>query len=721
MRPVRISLEGFLSYRDRVEVDLSDVGAAAILGPNGAGKTTLVEAIGWALWGEGRGRSPDDYVNPESTSARVSVVFDLAGKRYVVTRERLAGKSARSSLSLAVWDILGRHERDLEGGGIDVEEEFGFRDIGHPNIADTERAIVDLVGMTFETWESTSFVGQGRADAFTRLRPAERKRLLAEVLELERFGRLADLARTAVGEAKGHLQGLQLDLNRVRLIVGHRASLEAELERATERRAALEADLLARQTDAEEAAAALQEAQDAVSAVSEAGSRAAVLTGRLRGLRAEMDALRLEQHRLEEAAAAGPEAAEAYAKAIADIAEADQRREALEKSISDARRALSTVEERFRSESRRQAEAELRRQAVEELGGVCPTCRQPIDDGLSARLLAEAHAEVERLDAEVRLAAGAGAAYRAQIARAEADLADVKSSLTEAQDRASGWRRSIEDAQRAEGEMRRLVSRFESLEPTMAEMEAENAKLQELPDAAVANERLRNAQSAREIARARAGEALDAVTKTVAVIGSLEAQMRAVTEAERDLERYESERTEVEAMLGVAELAASAFGRDGIPALILETAIPELEAAANELLETLTGGRFTVALETLAAKKTGGVRESLEIVVGDDVSERPLESLSGGERAMVDLSLRIALSRLLVGRRGRQIECLILDEPFVALDDGHRQRTIAAFAKLVDVFPTMLTVTHLPDLAEAFPTRFVVERAGGTSTVRREG
>ena len=52
MEPVRIDLENFLSYR-RETVDLTPVTCAALAGANGAGKSSLLDAITWALFGQG--------------------------------------------------------------------------------------------------------------------------------------------------------------------------------------------------------------------------------------------------------------------------------------------------------------------------------------------------------------------------------------------------------------------------------------------------------------------------------------------------------------------------------------------------------------------------------------------------------------------------------------------------------------------------------------------
>ena len=52
MIPVRLKIQGFLSYREAVEIDLRPLRIACITGENGAGKSSLLDAMTWALFGE---------------------------------------------------------------------------------------------------------------------------------------------------------------------------------------------------------------------------------------------------------------------------------------------------------------------------------------------------------------------------------------------------------------------------------------------------------------------------------------------------------------------------------------------------------------------------------------------------------------------------------------------------------------------------------------------
>ena len=51
MRPIRLELEGFSSFRDHTELDFSDAELFVLSGPTGAGKSSIIDAITFALFG----------------------------------------------------------------------------------------------------------------------------------------------------------------------------------------------------------------------------------------------------------------------------------------------------------------------------------------------------------------------------------------------------------------------------------------------------------------------------------------------------------------------------------------------------------------------------------------------------------------------------------------------------------------------------------------------
>ncbi len=155
----------------------------------------------------------------------------------------------------------------------------------------------------------------------------------------------------------------------------------------------------------------------------------------------------------------------------------------------------------------------------------------------------------------------------------------------------------------------------------------------------------------------------------------------------------------------------AAFGRQGIPSLIIEQTLPELEERANEILDRLTDGKMHVKLETLKDKKTGGTKETLDIIITDELGvARPYETFSGGEAFRVNFALRIALSQILAERSGVQVRALFIDEGFGTQDAQGVQSMVEAIQAVQGDFDKILVITHLEELKEAFPVRIEVEK-----------
>ena len=158
-----------------------------------------------------------------------------------------------------------------------------------------------------------------------------------------------------------------------------------------------------------------------------------------------------------------------------------------------------------------------------------------------------------------------------------------------------------------------------------------------------------------------------------------------------------------------------AFGKKGLQAMIIESAIPEVEVEANRLLNRMSDGRMSLRLETQREKVTGGVAETLDIVISDELGGRAYEMYSGGEAFRANLALRIAISKLLARRAGAQLQTLVIDEGFGTQDAQGRQLLVEAINSIQGDFERILVITHLEELKDMFPARIdVVKTAGGS-------
>ena len=163
---------------------------------------------------------------------------------------------------------------------------------------------------------------------------------------------------------------------------------------------------------------------------------------------------------------------------------------------------------------------------------------------------------------------------------------------------------------------------------------------------------------------------------------------------------------------------ATAFGRQGIQAMLIETVVPRLEDETNALLGRMTDNRMNVKLETQRERASGqgDPRETLEIMVSDELGPRSYEMYSGGEAFRVDLALRIALSKVLAQRIGAPLPTLFIDEGFGTQDTIGRERILDVINTIGDDFEKVLVITHLDDLKDGFSVRINVHKDETGST-----
>ena len=196
-----------------------------------------------------------------------------------------------------------------------------------------------------------------------------------------------------------------------------------------------------------------------------------------------------------------------------------------------------------------------------------------------------------------------------------------------------------------------------------------------------------------------------------------EQALRALEAARARKAELEQRRLHFAEEKSIYEELRAAFGKNGIPAMIIEAAIPELEDAANRLLARMTEGRMYVRLDTQREKRTGGMAETLDILISDELGTRSYESYSGGEAFRVNFAIRVALSQVLARRAGARLRTLFLDEGFGTQDESGRQRLVEAITAVQNNFDLVLVITHIDELRDAFPVQIEITKTPNGSRV----
>lgn len=316
----------------------------------------------------------------------------------------------------------------------------------------------------------------------------------------------------------------------------------------------------------------------------------------------------------------------------------------------------------------------------------------------------EARAALAQIDAELK-EIGYDAAEHDRIRR----LAQVNQAETD-----------LRDLERAQAALEPIQSEIGNLQSQISNLEAELTTQQTdyqtalaalaaaetaAPDLEQAQRALLDLQEQENILRAEVGMA----RQQVAVLDDLRARRTAL----------ETERAALAQNIARYKQLERAFSKDGVPALLIEQALPQIEAKANELLDRLSNGEMSIRFQTQRELKTReDPRETLDIIISDRAGSRDYEMYSGGEAFRANFAIRLALSEILAQRAGARLQTLVIDEGFGSQDTLGRQRLIEAINMVKDDFAKILVITHIDELKEAFPTRIEVEKTDFGSAVR---
>ena len=216
MRPEALELESFTAFRERTRVDFGDAELLALTGPTGAGKSSLIDAMIFALYGSvpRLGQTlVEPVISKGKQEARVRLDFTLGGRRYTAVRvvRRTSSDGATTK------------EARLECG----------EDVLAANVKDLNERVRTLIGLDFEQFTTCVVLPQGEFARFLKQTPAERQKLLSQLLGLDIYKLVRSMARDVQNGAEAEISLLSSRLNALAYVT------KAVVQAAKKRRAAL--------------------------------------------------------------------------------------------------------------------------------------------------------------------------------------------------------------------------------------------------------------------------------------------------------------------------------------------------------------------------------------------------------------------------------------------------------------------------------------------------
>ncbi len=202
-----IELGDFLAHTE-TSLKFED-GVTVFVGHNGAGKSSIIDAITFALFGQHTRKSNKSLIKRGSNQGFARVRFSVNGKKYEATRKI----DTKGTLSAKFSEIVGENQIEIAAG---ERKQFG---------ESMTQEIEKTIGLDFEKLKIASIVQQGELNSIINAKPKEFKELINSIIGIDRLDVASDSMkiisknfrekiRNEIGYDDTHIDILLRDLKR---------------------------------------------------------------------------------------------------------------------------------------------------------------------------------------------------------------------------------------------------------------------------------------------------------------------------------------------------------------------------------------------------------------------------------------------------------------------------------------------------------------------------
>lgn len=727
MKPSRLYIKDFMCYDDAY-IDFSEFSSALIVGKtennndvsNGVGKTTIFRAIEYVLFNHSD-VNLENIVRDDADKCSITFDFIVGGEEYRATRTRT--RKGTSDLSLykrtsldgeetkALHSISGDHYTPIE----DDEEKY-WKDISGRRTPDTEKEIGKLVKVNLKSFRIFVHFMQHDFGGLTTATPETRKKILKDALNLIIYSKLEKIA-------KDKSSALSKEADRFRTLIDNIGDPDQALAEISQKLVLAEQEISNRALKVGEFEALVTLANEKVNQLV---NDHANLESKFSALVTREQSLNTEKTRIETSIKEYTTKKSNIVKLAKEaIVELKEFEETQIKLVGLDFNQIDILSEQIVSNKEKTAQLNLTIQndmaRMEKLkkpiphDGECEECRQPIT--AEHRKICQ-----QKLNDELR-------EKQINIQNCKKDIATLNTQNTVHQqtinhltlsrqhlesinNKISSKKKEMVDRRTIHDEYKALLDKFgQELEEKIKEMDVVAAELRNssINEAKVLEKLIQEEKQKVKLIEHQSLLNNKELTHFNSSKAVLQHDLNQRTEEKRKKVEYGKLLKELEDKLGMYPAVVQAFSSTGIPNLIIQNVLDDLQLEANALLTQLKPGlQLSFSVEK-TVEKTGDQADTLDINYSINGKKRYYENISGAMQLAVNFSLKLGLSFLLQKLSGVDVKFLLLDE----IDQSLDKASVDFFADIVKFFQkdySILVITHNDRLKDKFSHAVLVEQ-----------
>lgn len=674
MKLLYIYVESFTSYKQEKFDFRNAPNLLAIVGENGSGKSTFfVDALTAALFNRARGTTTqgtglENLISKGADSFTIEVCFEHNGQEIKVIRRRFA---------------KGGQELELYIDGVDHTDK----------IKETQAKLLNIIKMDYDTFLDTVVIKQGKSGTFMEKPANERKEVFTQILGLDKYDVLQEYTKELRKETNNEIKIKSTKLEDLSKTIGLKDHYEKEVLQGEEEIKKLSEQISMKEVELETELAEKAKYEQTVQKRNE-------ILRKQQNLKQKIDATK---DSIEKGTALKEKCEliiQSKNEVLSSLDSLNNELEEINQKLSNLNSEKSTLEGTNNVLRKQAKDLKTKYDRMKEFNeAVCNFCGQEVSEEHKKKHIEDLYKEAS--------------GYIKQIKTNEANIQNLDTQINELNSKSLSIKSDIRDLQnkksqieQAEVKLSGIITRLEELKSELQtyELEYQQVLLEEVES--VENRTFNDGILKMELNNLR--QQLSSWNGKVAVAKN---ELKKISEDEDKVLEIEKEIKQLKERYALLDDLAKAWGKEGIQAIIIDNALPEIQQEINDILRLLTNDQ--VSIEFITQKEKGKGKnvssiETLEIIVSDQDGSRPYETYSGGEKFRVDFACHVGLAKYLSKRAGAAIDFFIVDEGVGSQDEVAKENFISVMHKISTIFDKVMVITHIPDVIDAFHNKVEV-------------
>ena len=730
MKPLRLYIEDFMCYSYGF-IDFTQFNSALIVGKienselysNGVGKTTIFKAIEYVLFNQAVDLNLEMVIREDTSLCKVVFDFVIDGQEYRLSRSR-AIKGA-TDISLLKRNTVDGSDNEVYHT-LEIDNIYKvitddnlinkyWKDIGGRRAADTEKELAKLVKTNFSAFRSTLHFIQNDFTGLSTVTPGKRKGILREAFGLVIYDKLEKIAKEKASV-------ISRDIEKHKMLLDNMGTPEIDLVDFKSQLINIESQLNNQQEllklSTESRDLETGKLNDLVNTHSVLESKFASLLVTEKSLANEKNKLETSIKEYQTKKTNVVKSAQSLVVEVKELKEQQIKLAILDYSQIDIfMEQISLLKDEI---TKNNLIVQNNISRYEELkipvpdDSVCKHCRQQLTPEHKKLCKVQVSDEIKLCQTNIQAAKKSVAELNAEVLKAQQAINSLNLSKRQLEDiniQITNKSKEIQDKKSLHDEYKQLLDKFTAdLETKLSEIESVK---EELKNSSI--EEANNIQDQIKVSK----ENLSVINKEIASINKEIAHLNAtkavllhnIAQNEQDTVKQKNLKKnllDLETKFAIYPHVIKSFSAVGIPNLIIQNLLDDLQIEANNLLTQLKPGlQLSFVIEK--TKGDGTQDDTLEINYMMNGRKRVYGQLSGAMKLSVIFSLKLGLSFLLQKMMGTDIKFLLLDEMDQSLDKA----SVDAFADIVKFFQkdfTILVITHNDRLKDKFSHAVLVNQ-----------